>query len=476
MNKFNDKKEGELLESLRNQKRVRVSEEIRQRSLLAFQNGLKDGERQRKRSKKTRNYGRKIPGIIAGTAATGIAVLLFLNTGLIDNDRSGAGGTVEIGSKENKGIESDGIKSNVHEVSAENLLDKALNRPTFNHNDLNSMPTQKIFNEKLEVHLPSSWTVSETEGDNVFQIQMTGNNDEQMKLLLFDKAHAQEAFDTRIQELIVDFEEAEETAVPADELVENISMNHEVFFPYQNVVSFDKENTEITAFYNDESGQFMEMYVSELFGYPMIFTSEFPYDNDDSWNNSIIFFTFMYAGNPPLDIHGSEGEIHPDYKRPVEKDVILQVGASGVEQVEVELYENDELGLTSYLPKNTDIQRIEHDYFMEWRFTEPNVSENSFYAFGKLKEGFPIEKAKEIMFESHDIDLSYYTETDGPIPHHYSYNDADAFIDGYIQLFEANGEWYYEHKHADRHDYNGGVYIQRLNMFVDSIEWYSTAL
>ncbi|OZU87609.1 hypothetical protein CIL03_16100 [Virgibacillus indicus] len=472
MNKFNER-EDELLDSLRKQKGMKVSEEAREKSLHAFQKGLKDGEGKRGMSEKSRKYGRKIPGIIAGAAAAGISVLLFLNTGIIDSNQSGAGGNAEIGSEENKDTESDAIKTNDQdEVNDIDLLDKALNRPAFNYNDLNSMPTQKIFNGKIEVHLPSGWTVSETEGDNEFQIQMTGDDGEQMKLLLFDKAHAQEAFDTRIQELTADFKKTEGTAIPVDEFVENISMNREVSFSYPNVVPFDKENTEMTAFYNGESGQFMEMYVSELFGYPMIFTSEFSYDDDDSWNNSIIFFTFMYTGNPPLDIHGSEGENHPVYERPVEKDVILQVGASGVEQVEVELYENNELGLTGYLPKNTDIQRIEHDYFIELRFTEPNVSENSFYSFGKLKDGFPIEKGKEIMFEALDIDLSYYKESDGPIPHHYSYQDAEAFVDGYIQLFEANGEWYYQHKHADRHDYNGGVYIQRLNMFVDSIEWH----
>ncbi|MDV2682910.1 hypothetical protein RYX56_00835 [Alkalihalophilus lindianensis] len=48
----------------------------------------------------------------------------------------------------------------------------------------------------------------------------------------------------------------------------------------------------------------------------------------------------------------------------------------------------------------------------------------------------------------------------------------DEFIDGYVQLFESPNGWYYHHKHADKEDYNGGVYTQRLRMFIDSIEWH----
>ncbi|WP_067727187.1 hypothetical protein [Oceanobacillus damuensis] len=463
-------KDDTFLDSL-NKERMKASDEAREKSLLSFQDGLKQAGLH-KPKKKHRKLRQRVIGIASTAVAAGIAGLLVLSTGIIGDSNSD--NTVGQGNGRDVVHQNEENAMDVQNEESKNLIETVWNRPAFDYDDINGVPTSSIFNSDLKVYVPRSWTIDETEGDAAHSIHMSGTNGERMNLVLFNEDYDQEEFDARLQELTASFAEAEEVPIPVDEFIDEIRLSHQVSFPYENVFPFETENAEITAFFDEDNGKFMELYISELFGHPMIFTSELSLDDTESWMLPIRFFTFMQAADYPYMIHGSEGDLHPEFNRPIEKSVLLQIGAMGVEEVDVELYENEELNMTSYLPRGTEVERTEHGEFIEWRFTEPNVSENSFYAFGKLKSGFPLENGKEIMFDAFDIDLSYSEDLGGPIPYHYSYYSGmdEEFIDGYIELFESGGEWYYKHKHADREDYNGGVYIQRLDLFIDSIEWH----
>lgn len=452
--------------------RMKAPNDAREKSLLAFQDGLNQARLQ-KPEKKGHKFRQRVIGITASAVAVGIAGVLVLSTGVLEDSNSDVTVTTDQPSDREVLLPDEENAIEMQDNEPKDLLEMLLNRPSFDYDDINGMPTSSIFNDELNVYLPSDWTIEETKGRDAHSIQMSGADGEQMNLLLFDEIYSQEAFDTHLQELTANYVEAEEVSVPIAKFIEEIRLSHQISFPYENVFPFEIESAEITAFFDEEEGKFMELYISELFGHPMIFTSELSLDDTESWMLPIRFFTFMQV-NYPHTIHGSVGELHPEFNRPIEKSVLLQVGAIGVEEVDVELYENDELNMTSYLPRGTEVERIEHDQFIEWRFTEPNVSENSFYAFGKLKNGFPLENRKEIMFEGLNIDLAYSDNTEGENSNHFSYQSErdEEFFDGYIELFEAGGEWYYKQKHADRHDYNGGVYIQRLDLFIDSMEWH----
>ena len=137
------------------------------------------------------------------------------------------------------------------------------------------------------------------------------------------------------------------------------------------------------------------------------------------------------------------------------------------------LFDIEELGLTSYVSKNMDIKRIEHDYFVEWRLIERGIPGESFFAFGKLNEDFPLDEDMETMFAAHNIDTSHFvpSEIGGRIYPYQDYTDGEI-IDGYFELFEHDGKWFYKHYHGEYTEYNGGVYHERLDMFMDSIEWH----
>ncbi|WP_216827392.1 hypothetical protein [Alkalihalobacterium elongatum] len=470
----------ELRYILKQKETIKASKEARAKSLQAFQDGLKEGihsPQKLKRHKRREN----IIGISATVAAAGIVSLLILNSSLFEDEAPIRDGSVVIGGGEDSNLPGE------KEISIEDVppneennlqysekqdfsLESVLDRPSFDYDDLNPLGTFSLYNDTFYVRLPNNWSVEENKGDAVHSIYMSGNESERMNLLLFSGDLDEELIQEKIRELTSEFSGAEEVIIPPDVLVDEIRRTHQISFPHKNVFPFEVDEARISAFFNEDTGRFMELYVSELFGRAMIYTVELDIDDISIRNLPWIFFTHMMVVSP--HVYGSEGDLHPQYNRPMDKRVILQVGAMGIEEVEVELYDIPELGMTSYLPRNTDVKEIEHQYFTEWRFTEPGVSKNSFYSFGKLKEGFPLKQGKEVMFEAFDIDLNYHEDLGGGTPYHYAYYSGmeGDFIDGHFQLFEVAGDWYYKHKHADREDYNGGVYTQRLGMFVEFLE------
>ncbi|RDW20070.1 hypothetical protein CWR48_04925 [Oceanobacillus arenosus] len=450
---------------------VKASPEAKEKSLRAFQDGLEDN---RSTHKKRNRFKKRVMGLSSTVAVAGIVTVLAFSTGIF-------GGHNDMNIQENgsnQGPQSIHAVTDKQTGDTSNVKEKIWNRHPLEFEDWAAFQPMGIFNDDLEIYLPKDWTVDEIEDEDTYSTHITGTDGEQMNLVLFQKDDP-EVFNTHLHELTANFAETEQISIPVDELVDELKSNDLVPFNYNNVFPFEIENAEMTAFVDEANGKFMELYTSELFGYQMIFTSELSLKDEESWNLPIHLFVTMRI-HQSLIWPGSEGGPHPEFNRPIAKTVLLPIGAvARPDKVEMELYENEELNMTSYLPKGTEIQQNEHELFTEWHFTNPSISKYSFYSFGKLKDGFPLEDAKEIMFEAFGIDPAFSPpEIAGDKFPHYSYSSANAgevsgsSIDGFFEFFEANGEWYFKHKHADSKDYNGGYLIARLNYFIDSIEWY----
>lgn len=461
-----------LYDVLNKKKRMEVSDEAREKSLLAFQDGLKEAGPQNKKRKR-RKHRKQMIGFSSTIAAACIVTVLAFSTGVFDEHNTEV--IISQGNGGNQGQKSEQVVTDEQNEETSNIKEMIWKRHPSDYNDLVNLDIRSIFNDDLMVFLPKNWTIDETKGENTYSIHMSGTDGERMNLVLFQGDNNQDVFNAHIQEMTASFSDAEQITIPADAFVDEIKASREIYLNYDNVFPFEIENAEITAFIDETSGKFTELYTSELFGYPMIFTSELSLRDTESWSLPLQFFASMYT-HEPFVFQGSEGEPHPELNRPVEKTVLLPIGASSAEIVEMELFEIEELNMTSYLPRDGEVERIEHEHFTEWRFTETHIPESSFYSFGKLKSGFPLEDMKEIMFEAFDIDPAFSPPVDGDITHHYSYDTANAEggigIGGYFELFEVNGEWYYGHKHADWQDYNGGFLSSRLNYFIDSLEWH----
>ncbi|MFV8828462.1 hypothetical protein [Alkalihalobacterium sp. APHAB7] len=464
----------ELSYIMKHKERMKAPKAAREKSLHAFQDGLKEAGDLQKTIQKRQKLHQLVIGSTATVAAAGIAGLLIFNTTFLQDEKPlderdiiiGGGESREIQPEEHLVVQKPAIES---DFSVEAVLD----RPSFDHDDLNRMGGYPIFNNTFTAKLPSSWTVTEKREDGVHSVNMTGQNSESMKLLLFNETVSKDQFNDEIQKVTSQFEHMDQITLAPEVLIEELRFNNRVSFPHKEVFPFEIENARISVYIDEEAGRFIELYASQLFGYPFIYTAEFPLDNWDSSNLSWIFLTNLTV-DTPFTIPGTVGAPHPEYGRSLEKSVVLMVGAMGYEQVDMKLFEVEELKMTGYLPRSTDVEKIEHQHFTEWRFTEPGVSNNSFYSFGKLKESFKIDQGKEIMFDAFNIDLAYEEDLGGGASRHYAYvsHMDEEFMDGHFQLFEQSGQWYYKHKHADREDYNGGVYFQRLDYFINSLEWH----
>lgn len=464
----------ELSYIMKHKDRMKTSKAAREKSLHAFQAGLKEAGDLQKTIQKRQKLHQLVIGSTATVAAAGIAGLLIFNTTFLQDEKSLDERDIIIGGDESREIEPE-EHLEVQKPAIENdfSVETVLDRASFDYNDLNRMGDFRIFNNTFTAKLPSSWSVTEKREEDVHSVEMTGPDSESMNLLLFNETMSKDEFDDEIQKVTSQFEQLNEITLAPEAVVEELRFNSRIGFPHQEVFPFEIDNARISVYIDEETERFIELYASELFGYPFIYIAELPLTDKESWSLPWIFLTYLMV-EPPFTIPGTVGEFHPQYGRPLEKRVVIGIGAFGLEQVDVKLFEIEELKMTGYLPVNTEVRRIEHDYFIEWRFTEPGVSKNSFYSFGKLKEGFPLDQGKDIMFDAFNIYLDYQEDLGGSASRHYSYYSGmdEDFIDGHFQLFEQSGQWYYKHKHADREDYNGGVYFQRIDFFINSLEWH----
>ncbi|WP_416147515.1 hypothetical protein ACM26V_14910 [Salipaludibacillus sp. HK11] len=472
-------KDEEFRHIMKQKEAVKASTDAREKSLLTFQDGLKDIIPRQKRKHYRKKLRQRFFVTFGSVAAVGIASLIFINYDFVQDD-----GLLDSGEDENNGEESfietvedeneekqNIILEDVEENEA--LVERILDRPYFDLNDLNTMSRRQIQNEAFSIYLPYEWSIEEEEEDNIHSTHMTGPDSERIDFILFDRDVSQEQIADNIEETISEITQTEETTVSPEIFNDEFIMKNQIPTVFSSMFPFDYEKTEMYAFIDEESGRFTELYISELFGQPMIYKLDVPLEDKESWTLSWKFFPRMGLTKTPYIIQGTEGELHSQLDRPLEKTVILLEGAASFHEADIELYEIEELGLTSYLPLNIEDERIEHEHFIEFRFTDKDFSENSFYSFGKLKEDFPLEDGKDIMFDAFNIDQAHHEDLGGGGMYGYGYYDGSRHydIEGYIQLLEISDNWYYKHHHSEREDNNGVMYNTWLDMFTEFIEW-----
>lgn len=476
----NHKYEDEELQYIMKQKEtMKASTKAREKSLLTFQDGLEDVIPKQKKKHHRKKLRQRFFVTFGSVAAVGIASLIFINYDFVQD-----GGLLDSGQDENDGEETfnetvedenekkqDIILEDVEENEA--LVERILDRPFFDLNDLNKMRRHKIQNDKFTIYLPDEWSIEEEEEEHVYSTHMTGPDSERMDFILFDGDVSQEKVTNKIEDTISEITRTEETTVSSEIFNDEFTMKNQIRSVFSTMFPFDKEKTEMYAFIDEEAGRFTELYISELFGQPMLYKLVVPLEDKESWALSWKFFPQMFVHKTPYTFQGTDGELHPQFDRPLEKTVLLNEGVASFRETDIELYEIEELGITSYIPVNIEDERIEHEHFIEFRFTDEDFSKNSFYSFGKLKEDFPLEDGKETMFNAFNIDQAHLEDLGGGNGYGYGYYDGsgDYDIEGYIQLFEVSDNWYYKHHHSEREDNNGINYNRWLDMFTEFIEW-----
>lgn len=400
---------------------------------------------------------------IGAIAVIGIATLFFLNDDSIPSDSTDQDEHVEESAEGS-------IKLQDMEVDP-HILNWVLERPSFDYEDLNRMIRYRIYNSVFSVPLIHGWTRKEEDDGDMHSSFITGPESERMNIYIFDYDVEEKQISEKIDRILSQITFTESTVLPYDTVIEKLESSFDTYPFFGDFFVFNKEETEMYAFLDATNGRLTELYITKLFGQPLIFTGEFPLTNKEHWHLPWVIFSQIHLQKSPYIIQGTEGEEHPKYQRPMEKDVV-HWGSPNFQPVHLELYENEELGFTSYLPSNTNVERIEYDHFTEWRFSNPAISKHSYYSFGKLKENFPLDQGREIMFSALEIE-NEQEEYYGEDPYYYNYyNGEDGNYSGYVTLFEQSGSWYYRHIHEDYQDYNGGRLWENLSMFVDYMEWH----
>lgn len=468
----------DLREIMKQRKAINASKAAREKSLQAFQQGFEEAAKDKKKKQKRLQLRQRVMGSLATVTAAAVAGLLLFNTNFLQEHIFNWDETEKVEET------TDPIDLLELELN-EDIVNTIMDRPFFQHVELSDMRHWRIFNSQMSIPLPVGWSSDEVEEDGVFNITITGSDTEKLTLMLFTEEPAREEFDSILAEHLANWSYTDATIIPPDRMKGEFNYLMEVLPYYKDTFSFDTGTAAMYGFIDEEEGRFRELYVSKLYGMPMIYTSEYPLDNNQSWNHSWLIFSRMSV-NEFFPVRGSEGEHHPDYNLPVKKTV-MATEQGYFREMDIELVVIEELGVTSYLTNGTDVTRFENDHLTSWRFTEPLVSRNSFTSFGKLTENIPIYLRREILFDAYGIELGMEHEDevteDSAIFRYPGYmqifdpnDNMDSYggtysSSGYFELFEHDGDWYYRHLHRAETDTSPRVFTN-MELFLRYLEWY----
>ncbi|MCD8508468.1 MAG: hypothetical protein LRY73_00165 [Bacillus sp. (in: Bacteria)] len=472
--KSQDEHGQELRQLLKQRKTVDVPKEVREKSLKAFQQGLKDGRNDQIKEQKRQKLRQQVVGGLATVTAAAVAGLLLFQSNFLTENILNWDEPVPI--EETDPVDLQDIDVN------EEVLDWLMDRPSTNSEDLTNMRHWRFINNELSVPLPVGWTLDEEEDNGIFTLKIAGSNTEELTLIMFPEGVERDAFDLQLEKLMSNWSYTEATIIPNRLLTGeyNYTMGPMTF--YENIFAFNTDTAALYGFIDEDTGRVRELYLSTLFGMPMIYTADYPIDYPEVWNQSWLIFSKMTV-NEFFTVRGREGEIHPDYQLPVKK-MIMKTENGQYKEMEIDLLVLEEIGFTSYMPTGSQIDTKEHETFVEWRFTHPSVSENSFFALGKLKDSFPLEKRKEVLFEAFGIEEDNYKET-GMNPNMYYYENSSYYdpyaeddtnedvkqIDGFFEFFEQDGTWYFIHEHVVYESINDRKPFE-IETFLRYMEWH----
>ncbi|TMW70963.1 hypothetical protein [Alteribacter natronophilus] len=478
--------EEDMLRSLtkKQTKQVKAPEKTKEASLQAFTRGLGENHNAREKEKRRTRWKHGIFGGLATVVAAGVGAILILHTTLTDGQTDFQSTEYNQDNHDNDIVEDAAVITdepwNSESLTPDDLpqlgKDDRVLRHILNHEMINYNVHQfeyfNIRNDHYSVRLPRNWSVREDYDDGVYRSEFKGSGTDKMTFTFLPEDRFDEV-DVEVQQILNNWDYTAGSTINIGEVKSFVSS-----LPGKEYISnsnqFDINEVELYAFVNEENGRLYELFIFDFFGQPIILTAESQIEekNDDrlSW---VALSEMSITKNRP--VYGSEGELHPEIMRPESKDTILAHFTGQYEVVEMSLMEFPEWHLSSYLPSNTEVEEIQGEHFNFYRFSDPEISENSYYVFGKLDDSFDLDNAREIFHSSFGIDLDFKENLGGSDPYIFSYagstgSSHEEFIDGYFRIVERFGEYYFTHKHADRVDYNSGEFTKRLDFFMDNLE------
>ncbi|MFA1822340.1 hypothetical protein ACDX78_19620 [Virgibacillus oceani] len=481
MKKKNDENQ-ELKKIIKQKSLIKAPKEAHQKSLRTFQKGMETNKMTKPSNSK---INRQLLASIATSAAViGIMIVLLLDTDLFANNEPSSTPSPpaadveedveeEIEEEVEENAEQSSQPIHLKDIGEDGeFINEVLERPIFDAMEYH--PRYQSFDEnQFVLDLPSNWSMEETTEEDNLNVHLSGDETEQIQIILFDEDQTNEAIIDYAEELLSSYNQTDQTIVPSSSIIEKITQEPLSFNRYEMLFPFNIEEAQVYAFKNEDIGRYYELFVAELFNRQMIYVSDLPLDNKDTWQTSWEMLASLAPEETPLLIL-DETEMHPTYDRPLQGEAIVAKGALSIDTVDLELYVNEELGMTSYFESTTETDKIDDDLYTEWRFYDKRYSDYSFYSYGMLKEGFPLDQGYQLIFETFDMDPATYEEMDGAIPYHYSYgNNANGNnYNGYIEFFEVEDSWYFVRVHEDYQDYNGGIFHERMRLLKNEAEYF----
>lgn len=432
-----------------------------QKGFHAFKQGL-DGTPSRKNK----------PYLLASLALSGAAIaatLLFVSTieAPIPNGQGDAPYTL-VDEQQDKNAE-------LPEVLKDIEINTQLARQFIKRGPYVFSPIQPelIHHDEFYISLSTDWNAETNPIKNGTKTVLSGPDSQEVTIYLFNDDSSEDTITEVADNLLKEHPYTSATQLPYEDL-RNHFINARVVLSHDRVGFTIDKDAWLYSFENDETNQFYDLFASKLYGKRILLFANYPLDQTDLRAQTYYFMSNIFPEESPYVLEVSD-ELSED-GRPLEKEVVTSIDFEGYSRLEVELYHNKELQFSTYLPKNSKLDRIAHNEFIEWKISSETES-NSFYSFAKLDSDINVDELEDILVHTYGINsrtldvhddetISFYPETtDGK---------QSKEVTGYIKKYTFDKEFYFVYHQIDTSietEPAQVVFTQMPQYFIDEIQW-----
>ncbi|MEY8750143.1 hypothetical protein [Alkalicoccobacillus gibsonii] len=437
---------------------VEMSDQTYQKSFHAFKQGLAEAP-----SRKNKPY------LLAGLSLTGAAIaatLLFVST-MDAPSPNGQGDAPYI--LEDEKQDENSVPDILEKVEFQDEFAKeAIERgPYF----LSPQQPETIHHNEFSISTNDDWEIKEQEIPKGTKTTLIGPNSQELTVLLLDDPQTDQA-SVEIETFLNEHPYTSSTELPIEQVREYV-IDARVLLSFDDTQFRFDDQAYMYSFKNDETNRLFDIFSSEMYGKRLILFTDFPLDEPDIWAQAYFFMTRVYPAESTYVLSTSEEK--GEDGRALTKDVFTAsfgVSSSYYRRTTVEWYENKELGFSTYIPQNAQVEKVVHNGMMEWIVDVPEEGP-SFYSFGKIDQTIAFNDIKDLFISEYKIDeKSVSKENENPFTFNY-YTDEQG--SGYVNLVEFKGSWYFIHRHNSSEEVPEDSEIREFmgmpSYFLDELVW-----
>ncbi|MET3683588.1 hypothetical protein ABID56_001683 [Alkalibacillus flavidus] len=219
-----------------------------------------------------------------------------------------------------------------------------------------------------------------------------------------------------------------------------------------------------------EGDTYQEIYYGELSGRYVKMTFEFPYDEPEQWSDGDVLLQLMSQQLPSV-VETDDQSIDSDTEREEEPMIQYQVD-DGVAEQTFQLFYNEELQFSTYIPSTYELEETEDDQVEQYIFTTSDDREGQL-SLGIFDEDVSRQEAWDYILDNFAQGRNGAQNPPSWAVDEYRYGPGTDAT-GRAILAERNGRFFYIEEHAENPETSMLEFGPTLNIAQEFWRWEET--